>query len=69
MTTYRTVDGDMVDQICQVHYGSTAHTAAVYEANPRLAALGPVLAKGHVLTLPEVAPAPIDEPIRLWSKP
>ena len=42
---WRTTDGDMLDDICQRHYGSAGlnqSLAAVLEANPGLADLGPV---------------------------
>lgn len=67
MNIYRTIDGDMVDAICKAHYGRENMTAAVYKANPGLAALGPVLSKGVLITLPVVAPAPVRKPIRLWG--
>ncbi len=67
MTTYRTIDGDMVDAICKAHYGREDMTAAVYEANPGLAARGPVLPKGVLIKLPD-RPAPSTrKPIRLWG--
>ena len=67
MNQYRTKDGDMVDQICRDHYGSEAQTEKVYDANPGLAAHGPILPMGLLITLPEVAPPPVRNPIRLWG--
>jgi phage tail protein X len=67
MTLYRTRDGDMVDAICQAHYGSEGMVEQVYEANPDLAELGPVLPLGLVLNLPEEAVEPIAKPLRLWG--
>ena len=67
MTSHRTTEGDMVDEICKAHYGSEAMTEAVYEANPGLAARGPILPKGVEITLPEQAPAPVRKPVRLWG--
>ncbi len=67
MTTYRTIDGDMVDAICKAHYGREDMTVAVYEANPGLAALGPVLPKGVLIKLPTVPERPVREPVRLWG--
>ncbi len=67
MTTLRTTEGDLVDEICKAHYGNEAMTEAVYEANPGLAARGPILPKGLVITLPEQAPAPVRKPVRLWG--
>ncbi|MCT4559542.1 MAG: tail protein X [Pelagimonas sp.] len=46
MATYRTLEGDMIDEICKVHYGREDRTVAVYEANPGLAALGRFCPKG-----------------------
>ena len=67
MTRYRTSEGDMVDEICTAHYGSEAMTEAVYEANPGLAAYGPLLPKGLEITLPEQTPDPVRQPVRLWG--
>lgn len=54
---YVSVDGDMVDLIAHVRYGShLGNTERVYDANPGLAARGPVLPAGVVVKLPE-APA------------
>lgn len=67
MSTYRTIDGDMVDEICHHHYGTETMTEAVYAANPGLAAKGPILPQGIVIILPEVNPQPVQNPIRLWG--
>lgn len=67
MSTYRTIDGDMVDAICKAHYGREDMTVAVYEANPGLAALGSILPKGLLITLPEPSEPPVRKPIRLWG--
>ncbi len=67
MTTYRTIDGDMVDAICKAHYGREDMTAAVYEANPGLAARGPVLPKGVLIKLPASSAPRTRKPIRLWG--
>lgn len=68
MTAYRTIDGDMVDAICKTHYGREDMTPLVYEANPGLAALGPVLPRGLVIELPQAARAPVRRPVRLWGR-
>ena len=68
MTTYRTVQGDMVDAICKAHYGSEERAPEVYEANPGLAAWGAVLPAGLLIELPEATPQPVARPIRLWSR-
>ncbi|WP_083445155.1 tail protein X [Ruegeria sp. 6PALISEP08] len=67
MTTYRTIDGGMVDEICKAHYGREDFAIVVYEANPGLAAMGPVLPKGLVITLPVVQQDPVRTPKRLWG--
>lgn len=68
MTTHRTSDGDMVDAISRAHYGTEAHTAAIYDANPGLAARGPILPAGLLIVLPSVPRDPVEQPIRLWGK-
>ncbi len=67
MSTYRTIDGDMVDAICKAHYGREDMTVAVYDANPGLAARGPVLPKGIPVTLPVAPEVTVRKPIRLWG--
>ncbi|MCF6432594.1 tail protein X [Leisingera sp. MMG025] len=67
MTTYRTSEGDMVDEICKDHYGREDMAVAVYEANPGLAQLGPILPKGLEITLPAAQPATVRKPVRLWG--
>ncbi|WP_107495320.1 tail protein X [Thalassobius sp. I31.1] len=67
MTPYRTKEGDMVDAICKAHYGSETMARTVYEANPGLAAHGSLLPMGLVVLLPDPAPEPVRQPIRLWS--
>lgn len=52
--TYTTKQGQMVDSICQEHYGRTREvTEMVLAANDGLAELGPVLPMGTNLTLPD----------------
>ncbi len=67
MADYRTIDGDMFDAICKAHYGREDMAATVYEANPGLAARGPVLPKGIVITLPDQPQSAPLKPIRLWG--
>lgn len=67
MNIYRTIDGDMLDAICKAHYGREDMAAAVYAANPGLAALGPVLSKGILIKLPDQPEVTPRSPIRLWS--
>lgn len=67
MTTHRTRQGDMIDEICKAHYGTETMTVAVYEANPGLAALGPILPEGLEVQLPDQTAAPTATTIRLWD--
>ena len=67
MSTYRTVDGDMIDEICKRHYGREDMVVAIYEVNPGLASLGPVLPKGILIELPDQPEKPLRTPIRLWG--
>ena len=68
-TLYTTRQGDIVDQICQAHYSQTEGvTEQVLEANPGLAARGPFLPAGLIVSWPEIAAAPALQPtIRLWD--
>lgn len=60
--------GDTVDGLCWRHLGSSAAVEATLEANPGLAALGPVLPMGAAVTLPDVAPTRAnDNLIQLWD--
>lgn len=66
---YVTIDGDMVDQIAHRYYGKhEGNTELLYENNPGLADLGPILPAGQVIKLP---PKPKqEEPVpyrRLWD--
>ncbi|MTH65592.1 tail protein X [Paracoccus shanxieyensis] len=65
---YRTIDGDMLDAICQRLLGSETHAPEVLAANPRLAALGPVYPAGVLITLPDIAAPVAPEQIRLWGR-
>lgn len=66
---YRSNEGDTVDAICWRHYGRQDNgvVETVFEANPGLADLGPVLAAGIRIKLPALPdPAP-REGVRLWT--
>ena len=68
MTRIRTIDGDVLDEICWRHYGREGTVAAVLLANPGLADADPVLSAGRVVLLPDL-PAP-PEPagaVVLWG--
>lgn len=68
MITYRTRQGDMVDAICREHYGSEDPVEQVHDANPGLAAHGPILPMGLEMVLPEVTVRTVRTPIRLWGR-
>lgn len=63
------MQGDTVYLICWRRYGTTANvTEAVYEANPGLADLGPILPHGHLITLPPIQQvAPVNTELALWD--
>ncbi|MEQ9133315.1 MAG: tail protein X [Salinisphaeraceae bacterium] len=65
----RAIQGDTVDAICHRVFGTTAGvTEATLELNPGLAALGPRLPEGTVVTLPEPPePRARAEIAQLWS--
>lgn len=65
----RARQGDTIDAICWRHYGNTQNvTEAVYQANPRLCELGPVIPHGTLITLPDLDTAtPTDNSVKLWD--
>lgn len=69
MTTYRTSDGDMADEIAFKHYGTTAGGVVekLMAANPGLADYGPLLPAGLVITLPDTDTVTKTEGLRLWT--
>jgi phage tail protein X len=70
MLTYKTRDGDIVDQIGWRHYGtqSAAMLRAVFKANPGLADHGAVLQAGVDIMLPDIEqPADEDNGVALWD--
>jgi len=66
---YRTRDGDMLDALCQQHYGRAAGAVeAVLTANPGLANIGAILPAGIVIELPALpAPARTRHTVKLWD--
>ncbi|HHX7270911.1 TPA: tail protein X [Yersinia enterocolitica] len=59
---------DTVDALCWRHYGRTEGvTEAVYQANPTLAELGPVLPAGYWLELPDTTEPAQQNIIQLWD--
>jgi phage tail protein X len=73
MMQYRTKDGDMIDQIALSASGGSVSLEAIYAANPGVAALGPVLPSGILISLPITASAapsvaaPVRKVVRLWG--
>ena len=69
MTTYRTSDGDMVDEIAFRQYGTT--TGGIVEqllaANPGLSDIGTVLPAGLVISLPMIDATAKIAGIVLWD--
>jgi phage tail protein X len=60
--------GDSIDALCWRHLGSSAAVEATFEANPGLAALGPVLPMGTPVVLPDQDAAPQNNTlIQLWD--
>lgn len=69
MATYRSIQGDTVDNICHRHYGtSRGTTEAVYAANAGLCELPIVLPPNTLLTLPDITTTtPAPRRISLWD--
>jgi phage tail protein X len=69
MPSVRAQQGDTVDAICWRYYGRTAGVVEqVLDANPGLAALGPVLPMGSLITMPEAAAqAEQRQVVNLWD--
>ena len=68
-TLYTCRDGDMVDEICHLHYGTTRGgvVEAVLEANYLLELDLPLLRAGQVIILPDIAAQPARTGVRLWD--
>ncbi len=68
-TTYMTRQGEMVDAICRRVYGDeSGYVEAVLNANPGLAALGPVLPIRTSVVLPDLSrAAPERKIVSLWD--
>ncbi|ASS57929.1 tail protein X [Rhizobium leguminosarum] len=67
--TYTSRQGETVDLACWRYYGRTAGVMeAVLTANPGLAAKGPILPIGTVMTMPDaVAPTSARQLVKLWD--
>ena len=64
----RSQQGDTLDLVLIRHYGYTAGiTEQVLNLNPGLAALGPIIPTGTLITMP-AAPTQAEQPlIQLWN--
>lgn len=63
-----TTDGDMVDELAFKHYGTHDGTAeAILDANPGLAARGPVLPAGVTIILPVVERPTAEITVKLYD--
>lgn len=64
----RSQQGDTADQLCWRHLGRTETVVeAMLEINPGLAALGPVLPAGTLVTLPDTPITPTRPTVQLWD--
>ena len=64
----RSQQNDTVDQLCWRHLGRTeAVVEAMLDINPGLAALGPVLPAGTLVTLPDTPITPTQPTVQLWD--
>lgn len=71
MPTAYAHQGDTLDALCWRELGATADVVeSVYDMNPGLAALGPILPQGTPVLLPDVstiAAAPTLPTLQLWD--
>jgi phage tail protein X len=66
--TIRAKQGDTLDAICWAHYGTTDPVDAVLAENMGLAAHGPIVPMGTIITLPplsKISPKTVKE-VALW---
>lgn len=69
-TIYQTRDGDVLDAICAVHYGTENLSDAVtqvLEANQGLADQGAMYPSGLYITLPDLVTPVAESPFSLWD--
>ncbi|ASG14919.1 MULTISPECIES: tail protein X [Enterobacteriaceae] len=69
-TIYQTRDGDVLDAICAVHYGTenlSDSVTQVLEANQGLADQGTVYPSGLYITLPDLVTPVAESPFSLWD--
>lgn len=64
----RSQQSDTVDQLCWRHLGRTAAVVeALLDINPGLAALGPILPTGTLVTLPDIPITTTRPTVQLWD--
>ena len=63
------MQGDSIDSLCYRHLGNSDAVETVLDQNPGLAALGPILPMGTVVTLPDASAASAKKKdlIQLWD--
>lgn len=69
-TIYQTRDGDVLDAICALHYGTenlSYSVTQVLEANQGLADYGAVYSSGLLITLPDLVLPVEDSSFSLWD--
>lgn len=69
-TIYQTRDGDVLDAICAVHFGTenlSDSVTQVLEANQGLAEQGAVYPSGLYITLPDLVMPVAESPFSLWD--
>jgi len=64
---YVTQEGDTVDLIAYTRFGAHGMEPAIFDANPGLAALGPVLPAGIVVRVPVPVVKDRVAGLRAWS--
>lgn len=69
MDQVRAQQNDTVDLICHRYYGTTKNVVeAVYQQNPGLADLGPILPHGQRVKMPPITVAePVTPTVSLWT--
>lgn len=66
-TTYRTIEGDVLDTLCLAHYGKLPGTVeAVLEANENLAREPQPFRSGVLIRMPDIAVAATSS-VALWD--
>lgn len=67
MVTYKTKQGDMLDQISYKHYGSVDYVNQILKANPKLASYPYDLPQNIIIKLPDIETKTQSKEIKLWD--